>query len=226
MIIEHLNKVDSTNKYILRYVKDRQDAIVYADEQTDGAGTKGRSFISEKGGLYVSFLKFYRFLPAKNAFKIMLDYSVGVVKTLAAFGIKAQIKWPNDIYVNGKKICGILIKNSFSGELVDYSIAGIGINVNNDIAAPIKDIAISMKSVAQNSFNIDSVLMSLSANVFSENTIQEYREHSLVLGKKIKVIRNNSVSIEQAEDITEDGRLILKNGEILSAAELDLKIDL
>lgn len=226
MIIEHLNKVDSTNKYILRHVKDRQDAIVYADEQTDGAGTKGRSFISEKGGLYVSFLKFYQFLPAKNAFKIMLDYSVGVVKTLAAFGIKAQIKWPNDIYVNGKKICGILIKNSFLGELVDYSIAGIGINVNNNIAAPIKDIAISMKSVAQNSFNIESVLMSLSANVFAENTIQEYREHSLVLGKKIKVIRNNSVSIEQAEDITEDGRLILKNGEVLSAAELDLKIDL
>ncbi len=223
-VIERLKTVDSTNKYIEKYLKKRTPAVVRADKQTAGRGTKGRSFISDEGGLYFSRLTYYTALPAREAFKIMIDYAVGVVKTLKAFGVESSIKWPNDILVNGKKICGILIKNGFCGDFVDYSIVGIGLNVNNQIAAEIKDIATSMKMACGKEFDLEQVFFSLLQNVSAGSDIAEYRTYSAVIGKKIKVIRDGGALDETALSVTDDGRLVLANGEVLSAAELDLKI--
>lgn len=223
-VIERLKTVDSTNKYIEKYLKKRTPAVVRADKQTAGRGTKGRSFISDEGGLYFSRLTYYTALPAREAFKIMIDYAVGVVKTLKAFGVESSIKWPNDILVNGKKICGILIKNGFCGDFVDYSIVGIGLNVNNQIAAEIKDIATSMKMACGKEFDLEQVFFSLLQNVSAGSDIAEYRTYSAVIGKKIKVIRDGGAFDETAISVTDDGRLVLANGEVLSAAELDLKI--
>lgn len=223
-VIERLKTVDSTNKYIEKYLKKRTPAVVRADKQTAGRGTKGRSFISDEGGLYFSRLTYYTALPAREAFKIMIDYAVGVVKTLKAFGVESSIKWPNDILVNGKKICGILIKNGFCGDFVDYSIVGIGLNVNNQIAAEIKDIATSMKMACGKEFDLEQVFFSLLQNVSVGSDIAEYRTYSAVIGKKIKVIRDGGAFDEIAISVTDDGRLVLANGEVLSAAELDLKI--
>lgn len=223
-VIERLKTVDSTNKYIEKYLKKRTPAVVRADKQTAGRGTKGRSFISDEGGLYFSRLTYYTALPAREAFKIMIDYAVGVVKTLKAFGVESSIKWPNDILVNGKKICGILIKNGFCGDFVDYSIVGIGLNVNNQIAAEIKDIATSMKMACGKEFDLEQVFFSLLQNVSAGSDIAEYRTYSAVISKKIKVIRDGGAFDETALSVTDDGRLVLANGEVLSAAELDLKI--
>jgi len=164
MIIEHLAKVDSTNEYIKKYLKKRKDALVRADEQTAGKGTKGRSFISQKGGLYLSKLTFHEGLAVKDAWSIMVDSAMAVVKTLLAFNVEPQIKWPNDIWVNGKKICGILIQNGFCGDMVDYSLVGIGINVNNEIADEIKDIAISLKQALGKEISVESFFLSLMLN--------------------------------------------------------------
>lgn len=223
-VIERLSSVDSTNKYIQKYVKKRTPAVVRADRQTAGCGTKGRSFISDEGGLFFSRLTYYTAFPARDAFKIMVDYSVGVVKTLKAFGVDSSIKWPNDILVNGKKICGILIKNGFCGDFVDYTVAGVGLNVNNDIASEIRGIATSMKEESGKEYNLDEVFFTLLQNVAVGSDIAEYRTYSAVLGKKIKVIRTSGETQETAVSVTDDGRLVLSDGEILSAAELDLKI--
>ena len=224
MIIERLNKIDSTNNYIEKYVKKRENSVVTADCQTGGKGTKGRSFVSEKGGLYMSRLTFYDFFPAKDAFKIMIDYSVGVVKTLKAFNVNAVIKWPNDVLVFDKKICGILIKNSFSGDFIDYSLVGVGININNPIGEDIKDIAISTEQILGKKLNINAVLFTLLKNLEEGSSVEEYRGYSTVIGKKVTVIKGEKIYEAVAEDILSDGRLKLKSGEILSAAELDLKI--
>ncbi len=224
MIIERLNKIDSTNSYIEKYVKKRENAVVTADCQTGGKGTKGRTFVSEKGGLYMSRLTFYDFLPAKDAFKIMIDYSVGVVKTLKAFNINAVIKWPNDVLVFDKKICGILIKNGFSGDFVDYSLVGVGININNPIGEEIKDIAISAEQILGEKLDLNAVLFTLLKNLEEGSSIEEYRGYSTVIGKKVTVTRGEKTYEAVAEEILPDGRLKLKSGEILSAAELDLKI--
>ena len=224
MIIEHLAKVDSTNEYIKKYLKKRKDALVRADEQTAGKGTKGRSFISQKGGLYLSKLTFHEGLMAKDAWSIMVDSAMAVVKTLLAFNVQPQIKWPNDIWVNGKKICGILIQNGFCGDRVDYSLVGIGVNVNNEIADEIKDIAISLKQALGKEISVESFFLSLMLNFVSGSSIEEYKKFSAVLGKKITVTKGDIVYEAVAEDILNNGALKLSNGELLYAGEVGLKI--
>ena len=226
MIIEHLKQVDSTNEYIKKYIKKRADAIVYADFQTAGKGTKGRSFISDNGGLYLSKLTFYSNLLASNSWSIMTDTAMAVVKTLLAFGVDAQIKWPNDIIANGKKICGILTQNAFCGERVDYSLVGIGINLNNDIAKEIEDIAISVKQITGKDCDRESFFLSLMLNLSSPSSLEEYKAFSLVLGKQITVVRGDESFECLAEDILSDGGLKLSNGETLYAGEVGLKVSL
>ena len=226
MIIEHLAKVDSTNEYIKRYLKKRKDALVRADEQTAGKGTKGRSLISQKGGLYLSKLTFHEGLAVKDAWSIMVDSAMAVVKTLLAFNVEPQIKWPNDIWVNGKKICGILIQNGFCGDMVDYSLVGIGINVNNEIADEIKDIAISLKQALGKEISVESFFLSLMLNFVSGSSIEDYKKFSAVLGKKITVTKGDVVYEAVAEDILNNGALKLTNGELLYAGEVGLKVSL
>ena len=224
MRIERLKKTQSTNEYVKKFIKKREDVIVVADEQTGGMGTKGRSFISEKGGLYFTKLSFYNDFPASDSWQIMAGAALAVVKTLMAFGIEAKIKCPNDVIVNGKKICGNLISNSFCSRNIDYSIVGIGLNVNNEIAEEIKDIAISTKQVLGKELDIESVLLTLSLNLSSRADINEYRAYSAVIGKKLTVIRGENSFESVAKDILPDGALKLANGELLYAGELNLKI--
>ena len=220
-----LDKVDSTNDYIKRFVKDGEPVAVAAKSQTKGRGTKGRSFVSDKGGLYVSVLKFYYGLTADKAFSIISDTAVAVVKTLSAFGISAQIKWPNDIYVGGKKICGILTESTLSGPLVSYSITGIGININNDIPSELEEIAITAKQVLNKELNIDAVLFTLLYNLEQKQEEGLYARYSCVLGKTITVIKPDGSEYRAvAEDILPDGRLKLVGGEVLTAAEIKIKI--
>lgn len=224
MIIEKLKKTDSTNKYIEKYVKGGEDAVVCAKMQTAGMGTKGRSFSSEEGGLYFSRLSFYKDFCAKDCYFITINASMAVVKTLLAFGINAQIKWPNDVLVNGKKICGILIKNVLSGDKISHSVIGIGINANNKLPPELSDIATTMQAETGTKIDLDALFLTLNLNLSMRSDISEYKKFSAVLGKKITVIRGESFSVHTATDILPDGRLLLDNGETLSSAELDLKV--
>lgn len=224
MIIEKLQSVDSTNKYIEKYIKGRENAVVCAETQTGGMGTKGRSFSSEKGGLYVSRLTFYNDLAANNFYKINVNAAMAVVKTLLAYGIKPAIKWPNDILVGGKKICGILIKNVVSGNKIDYSVIGTGLNVNNELPPELNGIAVSMKEIAGKEFDLNGVFLTFNLNASTDSSIEEYKKFSAVIGREITVTRGEKVYKAFCEDVLPDGRLLLKGGELLSSAEVDLKI--
>lgn len=225
MKIISLDSATSTSDEVKKYVSGSENVAVCAKVQTNGRGTKGRSFVSKEGGLYVSFLRFYDNLKAVDAHKIVEQTAVSVVKTLLAFGVDAKIKWVNDIYVNGKKICGILTENVFEGEFVKYSVIGIGINVNNDIAEEIKDIAISTKQILDKELDLNSVLMTLVYNLEQPQEDGLYIRYSCVLGKQITVVKPNGEEyLAVASDILEDGRLLTDSGEKLSAAEIKIKL--
>lgn len=226
MIIEKLQSVNSTNLYIERYIKKREEAVVTAEVQTAGMGTKGRSFVSEKGGLYVSKLTFYKDLPARDIYSVSVNAAMGVVKTLLCYGLEPRIKWPNDIYVGDKKICGILISNALKGNFVDYSVVGIGINVNNEISGELKDIAVSMRGVTGKTYDLNEIFMTLCANLSFKSSAEEYASYSAVLGKKIRVTRGGQSFEAVATQITYDGRLMLQDGTLLSSGEIDLKVSL
>ena len=223
MKILNFEKIKSTQDYLKKLKNPKEDVAVIAGEQTVGKGTKGRSFSSEKGGVYLSLLKLFP-CKAKDSFSIMQSSAVAVCKTLAAFGIKAQIKWPNDIFVGEKKICGILIENMLSGEYVSSSVIGIGLNVNNSLPPFLSDTAISAKEVLGEELPIDSVIATLLYNLYQPTTEYEYKSLSMVLGREITVLRGDGTSLKAvAKDVLPNGNLLLFSGEELSAAEISIK---
>ncbi len=198
-----------------------EDTAIIAREQTGGKGTKGRSFSSPRGGVYLSLVRYYP-CKAENSFSLMIASCMAVVKTLELYGISAGVKWPNDVFLNGKKICGILIKNSFEGENVKKSITGIGVNVNNDIPKDLADIAINLKSVV-GEVDIDEFYKRLIENLYADYSVDEYRSRNIVLGKEITVIKNGESRKAVAEDIAADGSLVLKGGERLFYGEVTIR---
>ena len=218
----YFDNIGSTNDYLKKLKKPKEDVFVIAKTQDGGRGTKGRSFICSEGGVYVSLLKLYP-CRVEDAFSIMTCSALAVVQTLHAFDIKAKIKWPNDIIVNGKKICGILIENVFEGDMVARSVIGIGLNVNNDLSDEIKNIAISCKQILGKRLDVNTVIATLCFNLYLQPDYNEYKKHLLFLGEEVTIFDNKSTYKAIIDDVLQDGRLKLKNGEILSAGEISIR---
>lgn len=137
-----LESVDSTNKEAQRHISGIDNlSVVSAFHQTEGRGQRGNTWSGEPGKnlLFSVVLKFSDtafeggLLPEMDAhdqFVISEAAALSVVDLLAENDIEAKIKWPNDIYVGNRKICGILIENSLKGVSLSHSITGVGINVN------------------------------------------------------------------------------------------------
>lgn len=226
MRLELLREVDSTNDYIKRYLKGGVDVIVCSERQTGGKGTKGRKFSSGIGGVYLSALNFYQNFPASDAFKIMEHAAVSVCKTVEAFGACAEIKWANDVYVGGKKICGILIENILEGNSLKASVVGIGLNVQNDLTG-LEEIAVRLADVSAFAVSVEAVRGKLIEEFQKKTDPNEYLGYIKFLGKVISVREGDREELATALEILPDGRLKIKrNGEIrlLSAAEISIKI--
>lgn len=226
MKIIELEEVDSTNEYCKR-LPDKQNVIVTAKRQTAGKGTKGRSFSSEDGGLYISVMRTYENFPAERAFEILINSCVAVCKTLEYFGIYPQIRWANDVLVNGKKICGTLIENTFSGGKIVRSIVGMGINVNNNLPEDLKVIATTMRALKNKLFNVSEVFAVLAENLQKQFSINDYKNYTDWLGGKVLVKTAESEFTATAIDVEDDGRLLVEadgKRQKISSAEVSLRL--
>ncbi len=127
-----LESVDSTNEEARRHISDIDNlSVLSALEQTDGRGQRGNKWTSNAGeNLMFSIVLKSPVLMPEDHFALNEIAALSVADFLSTYGIKAEIKWPNDIYVGEKKICGILIENSFRGKTISSSIIGIGLNIN------------------------------------------------------------------------------------------------
>lgn len=223
MKIIELEVTESTNDEVKKYWDLGEDIAVFARRQTGGRGTKGRSFASPEGGIYISFIKHYRGLKAEKAYEVTEDISLSVALTLRAFGVKAEIKWPNDVYVGKKKICGMLTQNEIKNGYVEKTLCGVGINVNNDLPIELDGIATSLKKELGREVDLKSVLFSLVFNLEKFQNVELYPSFSCVVGKKVKVFEPQKEAYEEkVDEILPDGRLKLANGKILSVAEIKL----
>lgn len=221
-----LEEVGSTNDYIKQFLRGGEDTVVCAERQTGGRGTKGRSFLSEKGGVYLSALTFYEALPASSAFTVMTHAAVSVCKTLETFSLVPEIKWSNDVLVGGKKICGILIENELAGNFVHSSVVGIGLNVSNPLDG-LENIATSMKEHLALPPAVEEVREELLKNLGSESKFEEYLSYIKFLGKEIEVTEGERRYAAIALAVLPDGRLFIREkGETraLSSAEITIKL--
>ncbi len=133
--IIHLAKVDSTNKFAIELMGEdelQEGTVISTNNQTSGRGQKGRSWLSEAGkNIAMSIILYPKFLHPREQFKLSQVISLAIWDAIHDFiGTTVSIKWPNDIYIGKKKVCGILIQNAISSTEILSTVVGIGINVN------------------------------------------------------------------------------------------------
>ena len=222
-----LQETQSTNEYAKALRGLGKNALVVAERQTGGRGTKGRSFSSQKGGVYLSLLKFYQDFPALNAFQIMQGAAAAVCETLALFGVQPKIKWPNDVYVNGKKICGILIENALKGKYIASSVVGIGLNVSNQLPKQLADIATTLYKETGKKIGVQGVIDTLVRFLEEENIYEKYEKHLGWLGEEITLVIGETEKKAKLLSVDETGGLWAEvNGEKerFVAAEVSLRV--
>lgn len=223
--IVELDEIDSTNDFCKRFPKEA-DLIVSATSQTKGKGTKGRSFVSDEGGLYVSKMTRYKDFDFANTFSIMINACVAVCETLKFFNLNPTVKWPNDVLINGKKICGTLIENHLGADNVCISIVGIGLNVNNVLPDDLKEIATTMSECKGKKLNLKAVRKQLIKNLQNEYTVEEYKSYVNWFGQEVYLDTNGERLVATALDVDERGNLVCKiDGEVkkISSAEMSLR---
>jgi BirA family biotin operon repressor/biotin-[acetyl-CoA-carboxylase] ligase len=163
--IVRLQEVDSTNRFFMDWLtreKPEEGTMVITEFQTAGKGMDGAKWESDHGlNLTFSFLLYPVFLAPEAQFYLNKSISLGLADTVSALlpgRNDIKIKWPNDIYIGNDKVAGTLIQNGIKGSLFDFSVIGIGLNVNQvnfpgEAANPV-----SLKMISGSDFNLDHVL--------------------------------------------------------------------
>ncbi|MFN6992329.1 MAG: biotin--[acetyl-CoA-carboxylase] ligase [Fervidobacterium sp.] len=217
--IEVLYEIDSTNEFLKKNYRSFHDgAIVVAIKQTAGKGRMGRSWYSPEGGLWYSVL----FKPKihLNLHVYTKVFSVAIVEVLRKIKVKAYIKWPNDIYYNGKKLCGILSEAISENNNIVAIVVGIGINVNNDIPDELKDIAISLKEILRKKLKLTYLLDEINKHAW--NILVSYRNETENITKMWKkyLIPKEGEKIK----LNHEGKVV--EGTILKIADSLMYVDL
>lgn len=153
-----IERVGSTNTYLKEHIGEIEPmTMVTAVEQTAGRGQRGNTWESEPGkNLTFSFYIQPDMLPAEQ-FAISEAVALAFVDLLAGCGVEARVKWPNDIYVGDKKICGILIENSIMGKSISQSVVGAGLNVNQTEFLSDAPNPVSMKNITGKEYELEEV---------------------------------------------------------------------
>ena len=170
-VVISLDETASTNLKLKQLLKEKsltEGSIVKTDFQTQGRGQAGNSWFSGKGcNLLFSCLLYPKFVIANQQFIISRIVSLALKEVLDQYMKSISIKWPNDIYWKDKKIAGMLIENSLIGKKIEFSIVGVGLNVNQDDFPLQLPNPISMKQVMGVEYNRDELLATFSDVLFS-----------------------------------------------------------
>ena len=157
-----VRKLTSTNTYLAELIKGQdvpEGTVVTTGFQTGGRGQAGNKWESEDGkNLLFSTLIRPPEISADEQFLISMIISLGVCDFAERFVPAAFIKWPNDIYINNDKIAGILIENSILGNITDYSVAGVGFNINQENFVSEAPNPVSLKMATGKDYDIDDCL--------------------------------------------------------------------
>lgn len=169
--IIRLPETKSTNSYTIELLsKDRpaEGCVIITDYQTAGKGTDTNTWESEKGKNLTFSLILYPAVAAEQQFILNKAVALGICDFLRAEipGHKVSIKWPNDLYIDDNKVCGILIQNSVTGNKLEYMVVGIGLNVNQMHFTSNAPNPVSMKMVTGQGYNLDEILQKLWQSIF------------------------------------------------------------
>ncbi len=235
--IEVLEETSSTNDYIKNFLN-KDSAVILAKSQTSGRGRLNRKFYSpKKSGVYMSVL-IKPNLPILKSVNITTYTAVIVANAIEKLsGSPVQIKWVNDLFMNGKKVCGILTEalQDFENGKLKHAIIGIGINLyGNDFNNEIKGIATSVEEASKRKIDANKLialivdgLLNGESKMQSGEFLKEYKSRQIIMNKKIKVFMGNDCYEATAIDILDNGALLVdKDGEkiALNSGEISIKL--
>lgn len=235
-----LAETDSTNTYAKQIAYDTpDDTLVLADHQIAGKGRLGRTFESPAGvGIFMTML--YRpSLPPCKAPMLTLVAGISVCEAIRELsGLDAGIKWPNDIVVNGKKVCGILTEMHANMHAIDYILVGIGINVNNpSFSEGLSSIATSLFLESGQKFHRSRIIacikskfsryydLFLAASDFSPLK-ERYQSLMIHFGREILILQDGTTTKAVAKGISEHGELIIERDGVssrLNSGEISIR---
>lgn len=198
--IETVDIIDSTNDEMKRRAEKGEEEIslLIAEEQTKGRGTKGRSFFSPGGtGIYMSFLLRPAYTPQECTFLTTMAAVSSVKAIEKVTGIKLQIKWVNDLYLEGKKVGGILTQAHLSkeGTKTEWAVVGIGVNLREPEGGFPEELKEIATALGEKEARIKNRIISEIANEFilyyrsltEKEFIKEYSERLLGVNEEITV---------------------------------------
>ena len=199
-----------------------EGTVVVSEMQSTGKGRLERSFFCPRGGVWFSVILRPPFLP-QEAPKCTLLAAVAVAKAMQELGVEAGIKWPNDIYCQGRKLTGILTEMSAEMDRINYVVIGTGINVNIPLQSfpeDLQDKAGSMSQLLGHEVDrvafLQRVLQHMEAlyidvlkNGFA-GLLDQWRQHSITLGQEINVLGLQETFAGVAKDIDADGALLVE----------------
>jgi len=225
--IHYFPEIGSTMDVAIKLARKgaREGTIVIAEAQAHGRGRLSREWLSPKGGIYFTLILRPRISPA-YAPRINLMASVAVAATIRKlFGLNAELKWPNDVLIEGRKVCGILAEMDAEMDVVNFVNVGIGINANTSVLQFAKT-ATSLKDVLGREISRKEFLSVLfreieqqQALLMEADLIKEWKELSGTLNKYVMILSPGEVIVGRAIDIDATGALIVKerNGSLKKA---------
>jgi BirA family biotin operon repressor/biotin-[acetyl-CoA-carboxylase] ligase len=195
-----------------------EGTVIIAGEQTAGKGRKKRIWLSPSGNIALSVILYpgVAYLP----YLIMLASLAVVYSIESATGLKPQLKWPNDVLINDRKVCGILIESGVRGRKVDYAIIGIGININLRLAdfPEISPVATSLFDELGREISRIDIIRHLLIEIeklylalpSGESAYRQWRDRLVTLGRKVQVSWGKTRYEGIAESVGRDGSLLLR----------------
>lgn len=214
MRVFRFDEIDSTNKFLKEQNNLQDYDCVIAKTQIAGVGRRGNVWVSNEGMAIFSFaLKEAENISLEEYMRLPLIAGISVLSGLKKIeDLDYKFKWTNDIYLDDKKLCGILVEKT-----KDFFIIGIGININNSDFGYAQDRAISLKNKTGNFYRIEDIIFCIInefKRYFSEDwsfVLKEINSYNYLKDKEIEIVKyGESLGVGVAKDIAEDGRLIVE----------------
>ena len=223
--IYRFDKIESTNSYLLKLADEGfpEGSVVVADEQSGGRGRFGRKWESEPlSNLLFSVLLRPRFLERDEVFVLTFSAAVAVAEALEdVTSVKPELKWPNDVLLGSKKVCGILLESVFNSDELSSVVLGVGLNVNQkSFPAEISAKATSLLAQTGKKFDRDEILSAVLGRFGSiydtvrardfYSVMKRWRDRSGMFGRKIRLSLADEIYEGVCDKITDDGAIVVQ----------------
>ena len=223
--IHYFREVDSTNEVAKKLARKGapEGTVVIAESQRSGKGRRGKKWLSPLGGAWLSIILRPNTLPI-NAPQLTFIAGVAAAQTIKEeYGLDAGIKWPNDVLIDSKKVCGVLTEISAEIDTIDYIVTGIGIDANIDVdllPPELKDTTTSLKSELNRDISRMILVQKFLGNFetmydsFKEGNfhkiLRKWRQLSKTIGKKVEIRKGTEFVRGEAVGVNSKGALILE----------------